>query len=333
MTHFKPLKLIALTVLLTFSQLKVNAQFVVSDPLHTAVTQLIKLLQDPSFKTLVKNVEKLKKVTSGVQQFHRGTQLVSTITQTTTMLNRMANSIGKDGHIYPAEYQMIIQDFQGLTKAGTDILKDMRQSTSQNILEMNDSERMNWLNMAHERAGKFQNLVQAYYNRIRAMSMRRAGNLRDRQATAKLYDIALANVTSNPLGGDFNFNNGNEQAYDAFYPEGTSVLDNYTETEDAVKMRQAQEDFNKRLLNYQDELQIAEMKAQRIALRIKLDEGYRPVENWAGTKTVGWATPDGKEISKEEFEVIVKILGRELLVPMREELTKKYRIDEGIKLK
>ena len=90
----------------------------------------------------------------------------------------------------------------------------MRYSTSQNIVEMNDSERMNWLNMAHERAGKFHNLVQSYYNRIRAMSMRRAGNLRDRQATAKLYDIALANVTTNPLGGNFNFNNGNEQAYD-----------------------------------------------------------------------------------------------------------------------
>lgn len=159
------------------------------------------------------------------------------------------------------------------------------------------------------------------------MSMRRAGNLRDRQATAKLYDIALANISTNPLGGEFNFNNGNEQAYDAFYPEGTSVLDNYTETEDAVKMRQAQEDFNKRLLNYQDELQIAEMKAQRLALGIKLNEGYRPDDKDT------WLTPDGKKISKEEFDVIVKILGRELLVPMREELTKKYRIDEGIKLK
>lgn len=329
----KHLKLLALISILTFFQSQAKAQFVVSDPLHTAVTQLIKLLQDPSFKTLVKNVEKLKKVTSGVQQFHRGTQLVSTITQTTSMLNQMANLIGKDGHIYPTEYQMIIQDFQSLTKAGTNILKDMRQSTSQNLLEMNDSERMNWLNMAHERTGKFHDLVQAYYNRIRAMSMRRAGNLRDRQATAKLYDIALTNITANSLDGNFNFNTGNEQAYDGSYNYGGSILDNYTETEDAVKMRQAQEDFNKRLLNYQDELQIAEMKAQRLALSMKIAEGYRPVENWAGTKTVGWATPDGREISKEEFEVIIKILGRELLVPMREELTKKYRIDEGIKLK
>ena len=320
----KHLKLLALISILTFFQSQAKAQFVVSDPLHTAVTQLIKLLQDPSFKTLVKNVEKLKKVTSGVQQFHRGTQLVSTITQTTSMLNQMANLIGKDGHIYPTEYQMIIQDFQSLTKAGTNILKDMRQSTSQNLLEMNDSERMNWLNMAHERTGKFHDLVQAYYNRIRAMSMRRAGNLRDRQATAKLYDIALTNITANSLDGNFNFNTGNEQAYDGSYNYGGSILDNYTETEDAVKM-------NKDLTTIKE--LIAEMKAQRLALSMKIAEGYRPVENWAGTKTVGWATPDGREISKEEFEVIIKILGRELLVPMREELTKKYRIDEGIKLK
>ena len=329
----KPLKLLALTVLLAFLGLKANAQFVVSDPLHTGITTLIKLIQDPSFKTMVKNIEKLKKVANGVQQFHRGAQLIVTIGQTTSMLNQMANSIGRDGHIYPAEYQIIIQDFNGLTNAGTNILKDMRQSTSQNILEMNDSERMNWLNVAHERAGKFQNLVQTYYNRIRAMSMRRAGNLRDRQATAKLYNIVLANAATHSVGGSFNFNNGAEKAYDDSYPEGTSVLDNYTETEDAVKMRQAQADFNKRLLNYQDELQIVEMKAQRVALSVKLAEGYRPIANWLGTKTVGWATPDGKEISKEEFDIIVKILGREMLVPMREELTKKYRLDEGIKLK
>ena len=55
---------------------RAGAQFIVADPMHTGVTTLIKMITDPSFKTMVKNIEKLKKVTSSVQQFHRGTRCV-----------------------------------------------------------------------------------------------------------------------------------------------------------------------------------------------------------------------------------------------------------------
>ncbi|MCY7358443.1 MAG: hypothetical protein LH609_13475 [Rudanella sp.] len=60
-----------------------NAQFVVSDPIHTAVSNLMSLIQKPTFKTMVDAIEKLKKVKGAVQSYHRGQQLIQTVQQTT----------------------------------------------------------------------------------------------------------------------------------------------------------------------------------------------------------------------------------------------------------
>ena len=321
--------LVGLCLVLGNSRLA-SAQFVVSDPLHTGVTQLIKLLQDPSFKTMVKNIEKLKKVTSGIQQFHRGTQLIQAITQTTSTMRQMATVVRKDGHIYPAEYGLITQDFNSLVNEGTSILKDMRGATSQGLFEMNDSERMTWLNKAYDRTAKLQRAVNAYYGQIRAMSLRRSGSTKDLTATAKLYAVVTQPNLAGEKAGDPSFMLG-EKGYDDFYDNSNkSVLDGYATGPEAEKARQDVQDYNDRLQNYYDELQVAEQQANKQALLMLMAQGYRPIDNFWGTKVVGWRTPDGRDISTDEFDVQVKIMGRELLKPMRAALAKKWRISEGI---
>jgi hypothetical protein len=321
---------VALTCLLLGFYRTASAQFVVSDPLHTGVTQLIKLLQDPSFKTMVKNIEKLKKVTSGIQQFHRGTQLIQSITQTTSTMRQMATVVRKDGHIYPAEYALITQDFNSLVNEGTSILKDMRGATSQGLFEMNDSERMTWLNKAYDRTAKLQRAVNAYYGQIRAMSLRRSGSVKDMTATAKLYAVVTQPNLAGEKGGDPSFLLG-ESGYDDSYDNSDkSVLDGYNKGPEAEKARQEIQDYNDRLQNYYDELQVAEQQANKQALLTMMRQGYVPIDNFWGTKVVGWRAPDGREISTDEFDVQVKILGREYLKPMRAALAKKWRINEGI---
>ena len=322
-----------LTLLGALASRPAEAQFIVSDPLHTGVTQLIKLLQDPSFKTLVKNVEDLKKVSNGIRQFHRGTELVKVVTGTTQTMSQMATTINMDGHIYPAEYALIVKDFKAMADEGTNILKDMRQSTATNILKMNDAERMNWLNTAYEKASRFQNKVNAYFYRIRALSLKRAGSLRDRTATAKLYGIAIDRMdrlTGGGSGGD-SFDNGFENGYNDYQPyKDESVLDNYTQTAEAQRMRQAQEEYTRRLQDYQDRLELAEIEAKRMAMASLLAKGYQPIPAPKRKDgEIGWATPDGRIISTEEFEIVLRMETRVFLEPMKKRLYDEYRIGQG----
>lgn len=135
-----------------------KAQFVVSDPIHTAVSNLMSLIQKPSFKTMVESIEKLKKVKGAVQSYYRGQQLVQTVQQTTRTLQSISTVISKDGHIYPAEYSLIADDLSAMGNQANDILKDMRQGTSQNLFEVNDQGRIEWIFRAFESAKKFQGL-------------------------------------------------------------------------------------------------------------------------------------------------------------------------------
>ncbi len=310
-----------------------KAQFVVSDPLHTGVSQLMKLLQDPSFKTLVKNVEDLKKVSNGIKQFHRGTELVKVVMGTTQTMSQMATTINVDGHIYPAEYALIVKDFKAMADEGTSILKDMRQSTATNILKMNDAERMTWLNTAYEKASRFQNKVNAYFYRVRALSLKRAGSLHDRTATAKLYGISITRMdrlTSGGGGGN-SFDNGFENGYNDYEPyKDESVLDNYSQTPEAQRMRQAQEDYTRRLQDYQDRLELAEIEAKRMAMMSLLAKGYQPIPAPKRKDgEIGWATPEGKVISTEEFEIVLRMETRVFLEPMKKRLYDEYKIGQG----
>lgn len=85
-------RVIGLLICLLVITPALHAQFVVSDPIHTAVSNLMSLIQKPSFKTMVDAVEKLKKVKGAVQSYHRGQQLIQTVQQTTRTLQKHLDS-------------------------------------------------------------------------------------------------------------------------------------------------------------------------------------------------------------------------------------------------
>ena len=205
-----------------------QAQFVVSDPIHTAVSNLMQLIQKPSFKTMVEAIEKLKKVEGAVQSYHRGQQLIQTVQQTTRTLQSMSTLISKDGHIYPAEYSLIADDLSAMGTHANDILKDMRQGTSQNVLEMNDQGRIEWIFRAYESAKKFQGLVNNYYYKVRGLSLRRVRSQKDWQMTSRLYAMAEPTLTKQGSYQEVQFMLG-EKGYDDDYTDRTkSALDEET---------------------------------------------------------------------------------------------------------
>lgn len=343
---------------------RAGAQFIVADPMHTGVTTLIKMITDPSFKTMVKNIEKLKKVTSSVQQFHRGTQVVSTITKASQKMAQLSAAVSRDGHIYPGEAALMAQDVNALAKIGTEILKDMRSATTQSggVLEMDDAQRVQFIDKAFERVTRYDQMIDRYFALVRGMSIQRSAGSADLASTAKLYEVAYRMPTA---GGGGSISAESEgYGYDAGYEkDSSSILDKAYTSEEAKAFRKKQQECMDNQANYYDELQLAEARSEADALHALLMEGYAfqfkkgtitgslsSAFNWVnsggestepasagGTNTVqsqieegikNFIGPDGKVISNEEMMVKVRIKSRELIKPVKEQLRKTWKLDE-----
>lgn len=265
-----------LFLLLIFS-VSVNAQFIVTDPIHTGVTSLIKLITDPSFKTMVKQIENLKKVSGAVRQFHRGTQIISEVSQCTQKLSKYSAAISKDGHISTAEYALIADDVAMIVKEGKNILKDMKSvvTSGSSILKMDDASRAKWLDETYRRVNKFSNGIDAYFSFVRTRSAKRSSNGRDLFNTVKLYDTAaLASNPSGPLG-DFS-DNITGSTYDGTYDDsGRSVLDTFATSQEAKILKKQQEDCERAINNFNNEVAVVEKRMDIVATSQLISEGWR----------------------------------------------------------
>lgn len=185
-------KCLIISALLFLGSGSLNAQMVTNDPIHTAITTLIKMFQDPSFKSIVSNIEKLKKVTSAVRQFHRGTEIVQSVSGITSKLSSFSAAISKDGHIYPVEYNLMSQDISMFTAEAQKLIKDMKSATtaSGGVLNMTDAERAKWLEETYMKVSSFESKITRYFGRIRTASIQRSASKADVTATANLYKFA-----------------------------------------------------------------------------------------------------------------------------------------------
>lgn len=268
-------KYILIQICVVVFSISTFAQAVVSDPVHTGITTLIKLFQDPSFKTIVKDIESLKKIAGAVQQFHRGTEIVQIIGKCNQKLSTLSTAVSIDGHIYPAEYQRMLQDITEISKQGTSILKDMKSATTQagSVLKMTDGERVKWLNDTYSRVKSFERMINSYFSKIQVLSMRRSGNKNDLSSTAKLYKIANLSTTGfSATGGNGSITG---TGYDGAYTnDTTSVLDNAYKTEQAKKIKEMQLNCSRRMQNYYDEKSIAESEMERDAFQSLMSKGW-----------------------------------------------------------
>lgn len=251
-----------------------RAQFVVSDPMHTGVTTLIKLITDPSFKEIVKDIEKLKKVTSAVRQFHRGTEIIQTISNCTHKMSNLSAAVSRDGHIYPAEYALMVEDMTKIAQSGTNIIKDMKAATTQSgsVLQMTDAERVRWLNDTFDKVKAFEYMIDKYFTKIKTTSMRRSGNIRDLESTNKLYNLAAITpeINSGVTIDVTMANNG----YDPAYTNPPSILEGAYNTQEAKDLRALQAQCAVRMQNYYDEKMLKEMEMEADAFFNLLNNGW-----------------------------------------------------------
>lgn len=259
-----------------FIAFSAQSQFIVTDPIHTGVTSLIKLITDPSFKTMVKQIESLKKVSGAVRQFHRGSQIVTEVAECTQKLSKYSAAIAKDGHISTAEYALIADDVTQIVKEGKNILKDMKSvvTAGSSILKMDDAQRAKWLDDTYRRVNKFSNGIDAYFSFVRTRSTRRSASGRDLFNTVKLYDIAaLASNPSEALGDFSDTITGS--TYDGSYDDtGKSVLDTFAVSQEAKILKKQQEDCERAINNFNNEVAVVEKRMDIVATSQLLSEGW-----------------------------------------------------------
>lgn len=266
------------TVCFLFLSGNANSQMVTNDPIHTAITTLIKMFQDPSFKTMVSNIEKLKKVTSAVRQFHRGTEIISSVTNITTKLTKYSTAIAKDGHIYPVEYKLMSEDIKIFTNEATKIVKDMKAATTSSggVLQMTDAERAKWLDDTYMKIAHFESKVTRYFERIQAVSLKRSASKADLTATAKLYEVA-AIVPEGYMGGG-QVATIPKNGYDTKYNDSLQIPLDY------LYKTKAYQDFQKKMRECEFRNQMfykaqeyEAKKMETLALAKLWEEGYKMV--------------------------------------------------------
>ena len=136
-------------------------------------------------------------------------------------------------------------------------------------------------------------------------------------------------LTGSGSGGE-SFDNGFENGYNDYEKyNDKSVLDNYTQTADAQKMRQAQEEYTRRLQDYQDRLELAEIEARRMAMHTMLSQGYHVLPLMKKDGETGWVTPDGSIVSQTEFDILLRMETRTFLEPMKRQLYDEYKLGQG----
>ncbi len=333
-------------------------QWVTSDPIHTGVTTLIKLFQDPSFKTMVKNIEKLQKVSSAVQQVKQGKEIITSISKSVSTISALATAASKDGHIYPLEFQYMTKDLDNIAKVGTSILADMKTGLagSGNVLKMSDAERASWIREVHKRVLAYEDGIQFYFRNIEKRSFGRTQNKADVKNTSALYSL-VADASNNPM---FNYDAAiTGTGYDATYDNtDKSVLDSVRASKEERDLRdQCQIDYD----NYFAALQIEEAKNEGAAFLALIQQGYmwesKDSNFWQNTFTPsssikkegdtfesyvsggssevsfseaykGFKDPSGKRISNQEMELKVKILASGNLLQIRQKLKAEYNLSK-----
>jgi hypothetical protein len=268
----KIILLLSMVFVLSFGA---KSQFIVTDPVHTGVTSLIKLITDPSFKTMVKQIENLKKVAGAVRQFHRGTQIVSEVTACTSKLSKYSLAISKDAHISTAEYALIADDVAIIVKEGKNILKDMKSvvTAGSSILKMSDGERAKWLDETYKRVNNFSNGIDKYFSFVRASSTKRSGSSKDLFNTAKLYEVAEQSVENGEIGSFDGTITGS--TLDGSYDDsGKSVLDTFATSNEAKLLKKQQEDCERAINNYSNNVAVDEKRMDIVAVSQLLSEGW-----------------------------------------------------------
>ncbi|MDJ1470223.1 hypothetical protein [Xanthocytophaga flava] len=197
MGHRKHWRKVMLIFLFSWISSAGFSQMVVADfynSIINTISQTIqaasKIINSEAFKQATKVVEKLKEVHNGVQQFRRIQETAEFIQTSVDIYKKSLNVIAEDKHFSPSEVASFYSTLNKLAQQDSKLLKDLSSGIKANLVEMNSSERMQFIMKIHSDAAASSARLKAFVSGIEYMSLKRCRTTNDRLKTMSLYAVS-----------------------------------------------------------------------------------------------------------------------------------------------
>jgi len=184
----------------------VQAQFIVTDPAHI-VTSILnsaeQIVQTSStVANVIKNFEQVKKVYEQGKEYYDKLKAVSDLVKDAKKVRDAILIVGEISDIYINGYKRMLSDpnlhfaelvaisagYGVMLSEGANMLLELKNVVNQNNgLSMNDSERMNIINVVYDKLVEHRNLVLYYTRQVFSISFLRAQKTGDIDQVLALY--------------------------------------------------------------------------------------------------------------------------------------------------
>lgn len=194
-----------IAVLITLVTFRLNAQFIVSDPINTATSitnSVNEIVQTSStVSNVIKNFQEVKKVYEQGKKYYDALKSVNNLVKDARKVKETILMVGDISDIYVNTYQEMLKDenftleelgviafgYGKLLEESSNLLKDLKGIVNSSTLSMTDKERMDIIDGVYVSVQHYRNLVRYYTNKNLSVSYLRAQKKGETERMLALY--------------------------------------------------------------------------------------------------------------------------------------------------
>ncbi|MCL8537652.1 DUF4141 domain-containing protein [Chryseobacterium gallinarum] len=194
--------------LMSITSVKVNAQFVVTDPgnlISGVINSANEIVQTSNtVSNVLKNFNEVKKVYEQGKEYYDKLKAVNNLVKDARKVQETVLMVGDISDMYVNNFGKMMNDpnfntreltaiafgYSKLLQESAYLLKDLKQIVNASSLSLNDKERMDIIDRVHKEVKDYYNLVRYYTNKNISVSYLRAKKQNDTQRVLSLYGTA-----------------------------------------------------------------------------------------------------------------------------------------------
>ena len=198
-----------LVALIVLASVKINAQWVVTDPTNFAqsiVNTSQQIIQTSSTaRNMINNFKEVEKIYNQGKQYYDALKKVNNLVKDARKVQETVLMVGDISEMYVTNFKKMSQDknfsaqelnaiafgYSKLLAESSNLLKDLRQIINTSSLSMNDKERLDIIDKVHKEVKDYYNLIKYYTQKNISVSYLRAKQKNDTECVLSLYGTKL----------------------------------------------------------------------------------------------------------------------------------------------
>ena len=198
-----------LVALIVLASVKINAQWVVTDPTNFAqsiVNTSQQIIQTSSTaRNMINNFKEVEKIYNQGKQYYDALKKVNNLVKDARKVQETVLMVGDISEMYVTNFKKMSQDknfsaqelnaiafgYSKLLAESSNLLKDLRQIINASSLSMNDKERLDIIDKVHKEVKDYYNLIKYYTQKNISVSYLRAKQKNDTERVLSLYGTKL----------------------------------------------------------------------------------------------------------------------------------------------